>query len=161
MNDTKTYELADFGDRFGALIVDIIIISIVGSIFGINTSLFGGGIFSIAIGAAYQWYFLTQHNGQTPGKMLLKIRVVKTDGTALNEVDALMRYVGYVINALPFLIGIGWLWAAFDSKSQGWHDKIANTYVVKARQPKAKNNTVMVDAFNGKAKRKNDTIKLV
>jgi uncharacterized RDD family membrane protein YckC len=27
---------------------------------------------------------------------------------------------------------IGWVWALFDDNRQGWHDKIAETYVVKA-----------------------------
>jgi len=27
---------------------------------------------------------------------------------------------------------IGWAWALFDDSRQGWHDKIAETYVVKA-----------------------------
>jgi uncharacterized RDD family membrane protein YckC len=132
MEETKTYELAGFGQRFVALIIDVIILSIIGSIFGISTSLFGGSVVGVAVGALYVWFFLTRHNGQTPGKMALGIRVIKVDGAPLNEVDAIMRYIGYVINALPFLFGLGWLWALIDANNQGWHDKLARTYVVKA-----------------------------
>jgi uncharacterized RDD family membrane protein YckC len=33
---------------------------------------------------------------------------------------------------LPLFIGI--LWVAFDSRKQGWHDKIAGTVVVRTRR---------------------------
>jgi len=89
----------------------------------------GGGIV-LLVGLAYQWYFLTQREGQTPGKMLMKIRVVRVDGEPLTAADAFLRSIGYYLNSLAF--GLGWLWALFDSNAQGWHDKIAKTYVVKA-----------------------------
>jgi uncharacterized RDD family membrane protein YckC len=136
MEETKTYELAGFGQRFVALVIDGIILGIIGSIFGVSTSLWGGGVVGVAVGALYQWYFLTRQNGQTPGKMALGIRVIKVDGSPLNEVDAVMRYIGYVVNALPFLFGLGWLWALIDANNQGWHDKLARTYVVKADSEK-------------------------
>jgi uncharacterized RDD family membrane protein YckC len=41
---------------------------------------------------------------------------------------AALRYVGYVISTLVCYIGL--IWAAFDSRKQGWHDKIASTVVV-------------------------------
>jgi uncharacterized RDD family membrane protein YckC len=126
--NSTTYELADVGTRFFALVIDSIILGIVT---GIVTSIFGnaGGILSFIVGCAYTWYFLTRQNGQTPGKSLLKIRVVKKDGSPIRDADAILRYVGYFINS--FVIGLGWIWALFDSDRQGWHDKIASTYVVK------------------------------
>jgi uncharacterized RDD family membrane protein YckC len=42
---------------------------------------------------------------------------------------ALIRYVGLIISCLVIFIGV--IWAAFDANKQGWHDKIAGTYVVK------------------------------
>ncbi len=47
------------------------------------------------------------------------------------------RYFAYFISTLPF--GLGFFWVAFDSKKQGWHDKLAGTVVVrpKNRQPAA------------------------
>jgi uncharacterized RDD family membrane protein YckC len=38
--------------------------------------------------------------------------------------------IGYAISG--FFLGLGFLWTAWDSESQGWHDKIASTYVVQA-----------------------------
>ncbi len=130
VTSTTSYELAGTGRRFIALIIDSIVFSIVGGIIGLNLDLIGGGFISIILGAGYQWYFLTQHNGQTIGKMLLNIRVIKVDGSKINDADAIMRYIGYLINS-PIIL-LGWLWAFWDDNRQGWHDKIARTYVVKA-----------------------------
>jgi uncharacterized RDD family membrane protein YckC len=35
------------------------------------------------------------------------------------------------VNSIIFGIPIGFIWAAFDKNKQGWHDKMAGTYVVK------------------------------
>ncbi len=142
MEQKRTFELADIvSERLIALIIDSVIISVVGNIFGIGggAGWLGGGFLSFLLGAAYQWYFLTQQNGQTPGKMLMNIRVIKTDGTKISDADAILRYIGYYINS-PVIM-LGWLWAFIDSENQGWHDKIARTYVVKVDRAaeKAKN----------------------
>ncbi len=60
----------------------------------------------------------------------LKIKVIKTDGSQLDLVNAFIRYIGLVISIACLFIGV--IWAAFDGQKQGWHDKIAGTYVVKA-----------------------------
>jgi uncharacterized RDD family membrane protein YckC len=44
-------------------------------------------------------------------------------------VQGLLRYVGLIISFLVIFIGV--IWVAFDPNKQGWHDKIAGTYVVK------------------------------
>lgn len=120
-------ELADLGQRFFAAIVDGIVVGIITG----TLSRFGGAGFgaSFVITLAYTWYFLTRQNGQTPGKMLMKIRVVKKDGSPLDDATAVIRYIGYYISGA---IVIGLLWAFWDEKKQGWHDKVANTLVVKA-----------------------------
>ena len=60
----------------------------------------------------------------------LNIKVVKTDGSQLDLVGAFIRYIGLFVSILCLFIGV--IWAAFDAQKQGWHDKIAGTYVVKA-----------------------------
>jgi uncharacterized RDD family membrane protein YckC len=45
-------------------------------------------------------------------------------------VGAFLRYIGLIISCIAFFIGV--IWVAFDANKQGWHDKIASTYVVKA-----------------------------
>lgn len=145
MYDSTSYELAGIGDRAFALIIDTMILSMIGGILGAGgAGVWGGGLAGFIIGVIYQWYFLTQQNGRTPGKMLMKIRVIRTDGEPLRDADAVLRYIGYYINT--FFISIGWLWAAFDSTNQGWHDKIAQTFVIKdtAVREKSKNKFVNV-----------------
>jgi uncharacterized RDD family membrane protein YckC len=123
--------LAGLGPRIVALLVDTIILGIIGGIIaGITGS---GGVGSFAgflVGLAYNWYFWTRQNGQTPGKMLMGIRVVRVDGRRMEDITAFVRYVGYYVNT--FLILIGWIWAIFDDRNQGFHDKLAGTVVVQA-----------------------------
>jgi uncharacterized RDD family membrane protein YckC len=128
-SDSVTYELADVGTRLIAIIIDGIIL---GVITGILASLAGGTGYGLSflVGIAYNWYFWTRQNGQTPGKSLMKIKVIKTDGGPISDTDAILRYIGYYISG--FVLALGYLWAIWDENHQGWHDKIANTYVVKA-----------------------------
>jgi uncharacterized RDD family membrane protein YckC len=75
-------------------------------------------------------YFTYFHGigGRTPGKMLLGLQVLFTDGTAINFGTAFLRSVGYLVSGIIF--NIGFIWAAFDRRKQGWHDKIAGTVVI-------------------------------
>ena len=45
--------------------------------------------------------------------------------------QAILRYIGYIVSALA--LSIGFIWIAIDKRRQGWHDKIARTYVIPAR----------------------------
>jgi uncharacterized RDD family membrane protein YckC len=66
----------------------------------------------------------------TPGKMIVSAEIV--DAKTLGKPSTgqlIVRYVGYFISA--FVLGLGFLWVAFDKRKQGWHDKIAGTLVVK------------------------------
>lgn len=75
---------------------------------------------------------LTAAYGATVGKMVLGLRVVTTNGQKIGFGKAALReIIGKWISGLVF--GLGYLWVAFDEKKQGWHDKIAGTYVVKIR----------------------------
>lgn len=71
----------------------------------------------------------------TPGKMMLSMKIVdaKTLGKPSNK-QFYLRILGYIIAILPLFLGI--IWIAFDSKKQGWHDKIANTLVVNVEKNK-------------------------
>jgi uncharacterized RDD family membrane protein YckC len=68
----------------------------------------------------------------TPGKMLIRSSIVdaKTYGKT-GSVQNIVRYVGYYVSLIPF--GLGFFWIAFDSRKQGWHDKMAGTLVIKGR----------------------------
>lgn len=68
-------------------------------------------------------------SGQTIGGMLMDFKVVGANGKPVSWGRALLRYVGYIVSAV--CLSLGFLWAAFDRKRQGWHDKLAGTYVVR------------------------------
>lgn len=70
--------------------------------------------------------------GKTLGKRLLGLRVVTTDGAPLELGKAFLRYIGYMISIIPFAFGL--LWVVFDPQKQGWHDRIAATYVIKEKR---------------------------
>ena len=76
---------------------------------------------------AYFTYFHGM-NGRTPGKMLLGLQVISTEGIRISFGIAFLRAVGYFVSAAVF--HIGFIWAAFDRRKQGWHDKIAATVVI-------------------------------
>lgn len=66
--------------------------------------------------------------GQTVGMRFLGLRVVGTDGSLIGFGTALIRWLGLVLSLGVLLLGV--IWVAFDPDKQGWHDKIARTYVV-------------------------------
>jgi uncharacterized RDD family membrane protein YckC len=136
MPAAATTEKAGFGTRFLAILIDSIGLAIVtGIIAGIlnvgGPGSSGSSGLQTLLGVAYFCYFWSTYGkGQTLGMRALNIRVVKTDGSYLDLVGAFLRYVGLVISIVCLFIGV--IWAAFDANKQGWHDKIAGTYVVKA-----------------------------
>jgi len=129
MKETAHYEVAGIGVRIVAALIDILILGglmFVVSIVFPNALEAVGGILSLG----YEWYFWVYKNGQTPGKAAMNIRIIMVDGTSLGTQDLLTRWMGYGICALP--LGVGFLWALWDPYHQGWHDKLAETVVVKA-----------------------------
>jgi uncharacterized RDD family membrane protein YckC len=133
MNSISTTQMASIGSRFIALVVDGAVLGAFTSVlYPILGNMRDQGVLTFLLTITYQWYFLTKYQGQTPGKMLLGIRVVKTDGSALSTLDSIVRTLGYTLNWI--LLGIGWLLAFWDKNHQGLHDRMADTYVVKVNQ---------------------------
>ena len=152
--ETSALEFAGFWKRLLAALIDLFAVAVICSIiilvfspyqwFGAdlfnNTEavfdepvwralpyLVGGNLLSVLVNIAYFVGFWVWR-GQTPGKMLLNIKVVRIDGSSLTFGVALLRYLGYVVSLSVLLIGF--IWIAFDSRKQGFHDKIAETYVI-------------------------------
>ncbi len=87
---------------------------------------------NLLVSAIYNVALMVWFNGQTLGKMMLRLRVVKKRGGRITILDALLRNVfGYMISQI-FLLG--YLWALFDAEKQTWHDKMAGTLVVEERR---------------------------
>lgn len=83
---------------------------------------------NLLVSGIYNVPLMVLFNGQTLGKMMLRLRVVKKRGGRITILDALLRNVfGYTVSQI-FLLG--YLWALFDRENQAWHDKMAGTVVV-------------------------------
>lgn len=151
------FPYAPFLKRFTANVIDSIILAIVGQVVLRMLEIFGllppstipyidvsrlsiyavpnppylliSFVLGMLISTIYYLYFLCEHNGQTPGKALRKIRVVSVNGEEITRRQAFIRNViGYWISS--FLL-LGYLWSIWDPNHQTWHDKLAKTLVVK------------------------------
>jgi uncharacterized RDD family membrane protein YckC len=125
---------AGFWIRVVAFIIDSILVGVINAIIAtiLNSSTTGRSGIQTLLGIIYFTYFWSSSSpwpGQTVGDKLLSLRVIRTDGSDLTIVQALIRYVGLFISFIVIFIGV--IWVAFDPNKQGWHDKIAGTYVVK------------------------------
>lgn len=60
--------------------------------------------------------------------MAMGVKIFSTDGSPMTFWKAIAKYFGYFISG-PCL---GFLWIIWDEQKQGWHDKIAGTYVIRA-----------------------------
>ncbi len=66
--------------------------------------------------------------GQSVGKWAFGIRVVTQEEKCPSFLRAGLRgTLGYLVSGIP--LGVGFLWAAFDFRSETWHDKIFRTCV--------------------------------
>lgn len=149
-NAGQTIPVIGFGRRLVASLIDMAVVGFLTFILGVVLSFL---ILLVDIFTAYRYpdrefpvdtiflwsglilsvvYFVGYwaKSGQTVGKAVMDIRIVKTDGSRLSLGQALLRYIGYLISGAA--LSLGFLWLAFDRKRQGWHDKIAGTYVLLA-----------------------------
>lgn len=121
---------ATFFQRFVAYLVDTVLLFVVNYIIGIVLEPAAAFIASVVIAFAY---FGTQEGGptgQTVGKRVMNIKVVRTSGGELGFGVAVLRYVGRILSSIP--CGLGYFWMLWDDERQTWHDKISSTYVVPA-----------------------------
>lgn len=68
--------------------------------------------------------------GQTIGKMLLKIKVTKEDGSPCDYKAAFIRHLLGVIDMLPFAYILGVILISTSPKKQRLGDRVAHTIVV-------------------------------
>ncbi len=71
------------------------------------------------------WWLL----GGTFGQHLLGLRVVDaTSGARISLLQSIGRFFGYLLSISVLCLGL--IWVGLDTYKQGWHDKLAHTYVV-------------------------------
>jgi uncharacterized RDD family membrane protein YckC len=70
------------------------------------------------------------YRSATPGKIILKTKIVNAQtGGEPSATQCVIRGLGYFVSI--FTLFLGFLWIAFDSRKQGFHDKLAGTVVVR------------------------------
>lgn len=87
------------------------------------------GIFSLPV-LCYFVFFESILNGQTPGKIILKIRVTNTDGSTPSFISYFLRWLLFPIDMIPYG-GLGALLIVFSKNHQRLGDLAAGTTVVK------------------------------
>jgi uncharacterized RDD family membrane protein YckC len=70
--------------------------------------------------------------GQTPGKMLFRLKVVRADGQEMTYGRALLRSLYWILSLLLF--GIGFPMIAFTRQKRGLHDMLAGTSVIRLQR---------------------------
>lgn len=97
-------------------------------------SSFAAGYAYLAVGALMNMAYYTVFHGmggQTPGKWVVGVKVIRDNGEEMTLGYAFLRWVGYLVSYI--FLCIGFAWVAFDGRKQGWHDKIAGTLVIRTR----------------------------
>ncbi len=139
---TEDMAYVGFWARVGASIIDIIL---VWAIIGPLLTLYYGtaywqaseGLVAGWVDVLLSWVFPAVATllfwfakDATPGKMAIGAVIVDArTGEKPSSGQYVLRYVGYLISSVVLALGI--IWVAFDRRKQGWHDKMAQTVVVK------------------------------
>ena len=79
----------------------------------------------------YHAGFELAHEGRTPGKRLLGLRVVDRRGLPLSEGQAFVRNIVRIVDALPAFYGLGGFAAQLDAEHRRLGDTVASTLVVR------------------------------
>jgi len=140
VNGPEQMEYQGIGIRLVSLVIDSIIF---GLIFGALENISGAGgmqrdmfpwYWGVLYFVIYIAYFtlLEGSKGQTVGKMITKIKVVREDGSPIDMSQAFTRNILRIIDGLfAYLIGAILIWRS--DKQQRLGDSMARTVVVKAR----------------------------
>ena len=67
--------------------------------------------------------------GATLGGMVLRLRIVRVDGTPITLAAALVRSLSSFLSAAALFLGF--FWAGWSREKRAWHDRIAGTLVVR------------------------------
>ena len=122
---------AGFGQRLGAWLIEGVLFVVVIIIAAFIDAAAGSGpvLTLLALLGWVIFVLVLWARGQSPGKMILRLRVIDTGGQPAGFWKmALREVIGKFVSGLVFYLG--YFWIIWDKDQQGWHDKIANTLVV-------------------------------
>ena len=138
-------EKADWITRLVAEVIDtiawnlVIIPALLGFIIGGTLPFIVGILLSLAVVVAIASAY---RDGQSVGKRVMGTRVVRTDGSPVswgfNFIVRAVLVKGLIVSVaagITFYIFalVNYLWPLWDKEQQAVHDKMAGTYVVRAR----------------------------
>ncbi|HEX7364168.1 MAG TPA: RDD family protein [Dehalococcoidia bacterium] len=122
-------EYAGFWIRLGASVIDLLILGAAVAALAYFFPLPAIWAPAIVVISIAYWLGFWVWRGQTPGKMAVGIKIIRTDSSPVKWQCAVRRCLGYIVSTLTLFLGF--VWVAFDARKQGVHDRIADTYVVK------------------------------
>jgi uncharacterized RDD family membrane protein YckC len=146
-------ELVGFWPRVGASIIDSILMAMIilpilmafyGEEYWFSESFVQGPVdllvsYIFPAAAVIAFWVAKQ---ATPGKMAISAKIVDAKtGNPPSTGQFIGRYFAYYLSTFP--LGLGLLWVAFDSRKQGWHDKLAGTLVVRPKNRAGNSKTFM------------------
>lgn len=92
----------------------------------------GLGVLSLLLFAYNRWY-LAGRTGQSWGKRLMDLRLIRLDGTEpVGVLRAFLRDLAHLLDSIPCYIG--WFWPLWDRRRQTFADKVAATGVLAAEE---------------------------
>ena len=145
------FPLAGIGSRFLAVLIDslfqigfLIVLALIFAGLGYGFGNMGLGrspttgiwiaaiLILIYFLVMYGYFMLFESiwNGQTPGKRLTHLRVIKDSGQPITAIEAVGRNLLRLVDQLPFAYGIGVLCAWFSPQNKRLGDYVAGTVVV-------------------------------
>ena len=143
----ESFRIAGFWTRLWAYLIDLIVVSALSTpvilvlarmispeegfrATGILIRIAGAGIGFLGITGFLYFSLMTYYFGQTLGKMIQGIRVIRLDGKNPDLLTVLIReVVGRTISQLNGL-HLGYIWARFHPTGFAWHDLLSDTLVV-------------------------------
>jgi len=142
VSSIKPGKLASIPYRFVAFGIDIMIVALFTEALTFLSILMAGSsaggilvytplfflaffFFNIFLFAYFIWFYTME--GKTLGKIVLGIGLVTYNGCKVSLLRSTLRVFGYYLSSFFFA---GFLWAIIDKDAQGWHDKLAGTFVV-------------------------------
>lgn len=148
---TRSYHLATFKQRALAFIIDMVLISLINMLLlnGFDLSdykqILSDNTLYLGLTGSLYFIFFTRYFTQTPGKMLLKIKVVREDGRKLDWKTVMIRELfGKIVSQLRILY-LGYFYCLVSSKKQCWHDIFADTFVVQKSQRRPKEKVIFIN----------------
>jgi uncharacterized RDD family membrane protein YckC len=142
------YDIAGIGSRFLAAIVDTLIILLIEGVLLFVLSLIASRLavadsIMTAIGVVLSFvvlwgYYLVAEmlsNGQSPGKRLVGVRVVREGGRPVTFTASAIRNIIRLVDFLPLFYSIGVVVMFVDRRARRLGDLAAGTLVVRERSP--------------------------